>query len=65
MNLYTKCYHYDISACSGKKHRGIVQSCVDNRVCFGKRGSFLCKSHDVEIRMLAVCIVWEEERKEV
>jgi hypothetical protein len=34
-------------------------------VCFGTRGVVLCKSRDVEIRMLSVCIIREEKRKEV
>jgi len=34
-------------------------------VCFGTRGVDLCKSCDVEIRMLLVCIIWEEMRKEM
>jgi len=34
-------------------------------VCFGMRGIVLCKSRDVEIRMLSVCIIQEEKRKEV
>ena len=44
---------------------GKVQSCVGYRVCFGMRGILLYKSHDVNIRMLSVCIIWEEKRKEV
>jgi len=42
-----------------------VQSCVGYRVYVGIRGIVLCKSHDVEIRMLLVCIIWEEKRKEI
>jgi len=34
-------------------------------VCFEPRGVVLCKSSDVEIRMLSVCIIREEKRKEV
>jgi hypothetical protein len=34
-------------------------------VCIGVRGIVLCKSCDVEIRMLSVCIIREEKRKEV
>jgi len=32
-------------------------------VCFGTRGVVLCKSRDVEIRMLSVCIIREEKLK--
>jgi len=32
-------------------------------VYFGKRGIVLCKSRDVAIRMLSVCIVWEERER--
>jgi len=42
-----------------------VQSCVGYRVCFGMRGVVLCKSRDVEIRMLSVCMIREEKRKEM
>jgi len=31
-------------------------------VCFGTRGIVVCKSRDVEIRTLSVCIVREEKR---
>jgi len=34
-------------------------------MCFGMRGVVLCKSCDVEIRMLSVCIIRKEKRKEV
>jgi len=34
-------------------------------VCFGTRGVVLCKSREVEIRMLSVCIIREEKRMEV
>jgi hypothetical protein len=34
-------------------------------VCFGTKGVDLCKSRDVEIRMLSVCIIREEKRKVV
>jgi len=34
-------------------------------VCLGTRGIVLCKSRDVEIRMLSVCRIREEKRKEV
>jgi hypothetical protein len=34
-------------------------------VCFGTIGVVLCKSHDVEIRMLSVCMIREEKIKEV
>jgi len=34
-------------------------------VCFGTRGVVLCKSRDIEIRMLSVSIIGEEKRKEV
>jgi len=34
-------------------------------VCFGTRGIALCKSCDVELRMLSVCIIQEEKSKEV
>jgi len=34
-------------------------------VCFGMRGIILCKSRDVEIRMLSVSIIREIERKDV
>jgi len=44
---------------------GKVQSCVGYRVCFGTRGVVLCKSGDVKIRMLSVCTIWEETRKQV
>jgi hypothetical protein len=42
-----------------------VQSCVSYQVCFGTRGVVLCKSRDVEIRMLSVCIIQEKKRKEM
>jgi len=42
-----------------------VQSCVAYRECFVTRGVVLCKSFDVEIRMLSVCIIQEEKRKEM
>jgi len=42
-----------------------VHSCVGYRLCFGLRGVVLCKSRDVEIRMLSVCIIREEKRKEM
>jgi hypothetical protein len=42
-----------------------VQSCVGYRVCFGTRGVLVCKSRDVQIRMLSVCIIQEEKRKEM
>jgi len=44
---------------------GKVQRCVGYRVCFGTRGIVFCKSADVEIRMVLVCIKQEEKRKEV
>jgi hypothetical protein len=34
-------------------------------VCFGTRGVVFCKSRDVEIRMLSVCIIQEVKRNEV
>jgi len=34
-------------------------------VSFGTRGVVLCKSRDLEIRMLSVCIIWEEKGDEV
>jgi hypothetical protein len=34
-------------------------------VCFGTRGVVFCKAGDFEIRMLSVCIILEEMRKEV
>ena len=34
-------------------------------MCFGTRGVVMCKSRDVEIRMLSVCIIREEKRKQV
>ena len=40
-----------------------VQSCVGYRVYFGTRDVVLCKSHNVEIRMLSECIIREENRK--
>jgi hypothetical protein len=45
--------------------RGKVQSCVVYRVCFGTRGVVVCKTRDVEIRMLSVCIIREEKRNDV
>jgi len=42
-----------------------VHSCVGYRVCFGTRGVVLCTSRDVEIRILSVCIIREENRKEI
>jgi hypothetical protein len=44
---------------------GKEQSCVHYWVCFGMRGIVLCKSRDVEIRMLSACLIHEEKRKEV
>ena len=55
----------DIVACSGKKPWGKLQSCVGYWVCFGMRGIILCKSHEVKIRMLSVCIIWEEKIMQV
>ena len=43
----------------------IVQSCVGYQVCFGTRSIVLCKSRDVEIRMLSVCIIQEQKRKQL
>jgi len=34
-------------------------------VCFGTTGVVLCRSRDVEIRMLVVCILHEENRTEM
>ena len=65
MNLHPKRLNYDTVACSGRKPRGKVQSCVGYWVCFGTRGVVLCKSREVEIRMLSVCIIREEKRMEV
>jgi len=48
MNLHLRHYYYDTVACSGRKPRGNVQSCVGYWVYFGTRGVVLCKSHDVE-----------------
>jgi hypothetical protein len=42
-----------------------VQSCVGYVVCFGMRGVVLCKSRDVEIRILSGCIIREEKRNEM
>jgi hypothetical protein len=44
---------------------GKILSCVGYRVCFVKRGVVFCKSHDVEPRMVSVCMIQEEKRKEV
>jgi hypothetical protein len=65
MNLHSKLYHYNTVACSGRKPRRKVQSCVGYWVCFGTRGVVLCKSCEVEIRMLSVCIIREEQGLEV
>jgi hypothetical protein len=68
MNLDRKLQHYDTVACSGKKPRWKVKE--STKLCrllglFRLRGAVLGKSRDVEIRMLSVCIIWEEKRKEV
>jgi hypothetical protein len=34
---------------------------VGYRVCFGTRGVVFCKSCEVEIRILTVCIIREEK----
>jgi len=65
MNLHPRRYHYDTVERSERKPRVNVQSCVGYRVCFGTRGIVLCKSRDVEIRMLSVCIIQEEKSKEM
>jgi hypothetical protein len=65
MNLHPSRWHYDTVERSERKPRVNVQSCVGYRVCFGTRGDVLCKSLDVEIRILLVCIIREEKRKEM
>jgi len=65
MNLHPKRSHYDTVACSERKPRWKVQSCVGYWVCFGTRGVVLCKSREVKIRMLSVCIIPEENSMEV
>ena len=65
MNLHPRHQHYDTVESSERKPRVDLQSCVGYQVCFGTRGVGLCKSHDVEIRMLSVCIIREEKRKEM
>jgi hypothetical protein len=65
MNLDLRRSHYDTVEHSERKPRVNLQSCVGYRVCFETRGVVLCKSHDVEIRMLSVCIIREENRKEM
>jgi hypothetical protein len=50
---------------TGRKPRGKEQSWDGDWVWFGMRGVVLCKSSDDEIRMLSVCIIRNEERKEV
>jgi len=47
INLHPRHRHYDPVACSGKKPRANIQSCVHYQVCFGTRGVVLCKSCDV------------------
>jgi hypothetical protein len=64
MNLHPKHYHYDTVACSTRKPKEIVQSCVGYWVCFGTRGVVICKSREVEIRLLLVWIIWEDKRME-
>jgi hypothetical protein len=49
MNLYPRSWYHDTVKCSGTKASGNVKICVRYRVCFGKRGVGLCKSHDVKI----------------
>ena len=44
---------------------GKIQRCVGYRVGFGTRGVVLSKSRDVKMRMLSVCIIREQKRKEV
>jgi len=65
MNLHPRAQHYDTIEPSERKPRVNIQSCVGYRVCFGTRGFVLCKSCDVNIRMLPVCIILEEKRKKV
>ena len=62
MNLHPKCQHHNTVACNIKKPRRKVQGCVGYWVCFGMRGVVLCKRRNVEIRMLAVCILRKENR---
>ena len=48
MMLHPRHPHYDTVACSGRKPRWNIQSCVGYWVCFRMRGVVLCKSCDVE-----------------
>jgi hypothetical protein len=55
INMTPKNYNYNTVACSGRKARRKVReysSCVGNWVYFGRRGIGMCKSRDVEVRML-------------
>jgi len=50
---------------SGRKPRGKVESCVGYQVYCGMRAVILCKSRDVEIRILSLCIIREEKKMQV
>jgi len=63
MDLHPRHYHYDTVAYSGRKPRGIVQSCVGYRVCFGARHLVLSKSCDVEVAQDAGGVLYKGGRE--
>jgi hypothetical protein len=66
MNLHPRYRHYDTVACSGRKARGNLQSCVGYRMCCGTRGVVLSMSRvSSKLGMLAVCQTREEKRMEL
>jgi len=65
MNLHPECHHFDTVACSAGKPGWEVQSGRCCRVCFGTKDAVLCRSREVEIRILSVYIIREEKRMAV